>query len=105
MYINIEELVNTIVERFNDDDNTDDIYDIIRDEIDIEISNNNYKGNKLMIEDYYEKDIIDAINEYKEEYGELDITDKEQTYALLCHKYIFDDIISNAIIEKIIENE
>ena len=60
-----------------------DLYDIIIERIDSYLKDYTARGLKEVL-DHYNMDIYDAMELYKEEYGEIEAKDKEQFYAMLC---------------------
>lgn len=103
MYRNINNLIESI--KYQVDNSDDTVQDIIHEIVDIEVSNNSWRFNKMIIEDDYNTDIIDAIIKYNNTSGDdclFDENDKIYIYARIAYMLIIDETrkeFTNYIVE------
>jgi hypothetical protein len=82
----IDGLIVNIVEEYELDRDNNDIYDIIHEFVDLEVSGNHYLLNKRIIEEVYDKDIFEVLKDYSDEYGDMDLSvGKVNIYARLAY--------------------
>jgi hypothetical protein len=80
----LEGLAKDIVKEYAIDSDNNDIYDIIHEFVDLEVSGNHYITNKRIIEEFYDKDIFEVLRDYSDEYGDMDLSiGKVKIYARL----------------------
>ena len=82
----VDGLIENIVEEYELDRDNNDIYDIIHEFVDLEVSGNHYLLNKRIIEEVYDKDIFEVLKDYSDEYGDMDLSvGKVKIYARLAY--------------------
>lgn len=90
MYRNIDGVFESV--KYNVENTDEHIDDIMHEVVDTEVSRNSWFLNHQIIEIDYDSDIITAIINYKNEYGDFDIIDRNNAYARLAYPYIMNDL-------------